>query len=153
MPEITDEGFFNSYQIFSPSGNLALLYRKNHLYRSDFSWAKSGGSVYPILETSFGKIGILICHDVTYRESFNNYINNDIDFLIIGTNWIGKKSIHYYLIRNDLNIRPIFISDRKGQEDNVLFHGNTSVIDNLGVCGTSTIANKYTGIIYLHVND
>jgi len=153
LPEISEEGFFNSYQIFNPSGKLVLLYKKNHLYGADFSWAKKGNFGYPILETDFGKIGVLICHDVTYKESFKDYINHKINFLIIGTNWIGDRSIHYYLIRNDLNIRPIFISDRKGQEENLVFHGNTSVIDKLGVCGISRIVNKYNGIIYLHINE
>lgn len=86
LPEITQEGFFISYYIFTPLGNLVLIYRKNYLYGSDYHWAKSGNNNYPILKTKFGNIGFLICHDITFKESVNAYFDNNVNFLIVGTN-------------------------------------------------------------------
>jgi len=152
LVDIKEKQLYNSYQIFNPSGELILLYRKNHLYQTDFLWAKSGDSSYPIFESFFGKIGVLICHDIVYKESFRKYIQNNVNFLIIGTNWIGDRSIHHYLTNNDIPIQSIYISDRKGSEDNIKFHGNTSVIDGMEIYFPSTIQNKYNGLIYLHIN-
>lgn len=144
---------FNSYNIFTPNGTV-YNYNKNHLYGSDFNWAKSGKG-YPILSTHFGKIGALICHDVVYKESFQTYLDNDIDMLIIGTNWIGKTPITKYLTKYTNNFSAIFISDRKGIEDNIKFIGNTSVIDknNKFIPSIFTIKSNIRGIFYLFISD
>lgn len=145
------EKLFNSYQIFTPTG-LVYTYNKKHLYGSDFNWAKDGID-YPILNTRFGKIGALICHDVVYRESFITYLKNDVNILIIGTNWIGETPITKYLTNYLKRFSAIFISDRRGFENNIEFMGNTSVIDQNGIYTPIKIIDDIKGIIYLFISD
>ena len=153
LPETNHGLFYNSYKIYSPDSDSVFTYRKNHRYGSDFNWAAGGGGKYPIFESKFGKIGVLICHDVVYDESFITYIKNNVKFLIIGTNWIGDSKIYDYLMDKSRHFKTIFISDRKGMERDIIFHGNTFVMDANGISEPKPIAGKYRGILYNAIND
>ncbi len=144
---------FNSYVVFGPSGGIVLNYRKNHLFGSDLDWAKSGDGQYPYFESRFGKIGVLICHDVVYRESFVNYETNKVNFVIIGTNWIGSAPIHRYIRQAGLGDAVFFISDRKGHEHGIPFNGNTSVLTKDRIFSPYHITGRHKGIVYLYMAD
>jgi predicted amidohydrolase len=148
LVDISNSKLHNSYQIFDPYGERVLVYYKNHLFGSDYNWAEAGSS-YPFFRAKFGNIGVLICHDVVYDESFENYNMNDVDFLIVGTNWIGEQTIHRH-IQKHYKKGTVLISDRKGREKDTVFYGNTSVIKGNHIIYPTIIANKYRGVIFLH---
>ncbi|MFH2013127.1 MAG: nitrilase-related carbon-nitrogen hydrolase [Pseudomonadota bacterium] len=149
LADISNNKLYNSYQIFDPYGEQVLLYYKNHLFGSDYNWAEAGSS-YPFFSAKFGNVGVLICHDVVHDESFEDYKTNNVDFLIIGTNWIGEQTIHRYIQKN-FKKGPVFISDRKGKEGDTVFQGNTSVIKDNHIYYPVDITNKYRGVIFLHI--
>lgn len=148
---INNGTLYNSYQIYSPHG-LIYTYNKNHLYGSDWNWAEKG-TTYPVIETDFGKIGVLICHDVVYKESFKSYLNKNVNMLIVGTNWIGKTPISHYLHKYLNDNLTFFVSDRKGKEKNTEFIGNTSIISSGQSLLPKQIEDGITGVIYLHASD
>lgn len=152
MVENGNNRLYNSYYIFSPLGEIILKYRKNNLYGSDFNWASDGDSNYPILNMPFGKIGVLICHDVVYPKSFTFYKQAGVNFFIVGTNWIGDVPIHNYLKNEMYENATFFISDRKGEENDIVFKGNTSVFTQNNTYYPYKIKDKYRGIIYLFIN-
>jgi pyroglutamyl-peptidase len=140
---------YNSYQIYTPEGEI-YTYHKQHLYGSDYYWATPGRE-YPIMSTHFGKVGALICHDVVYDDSFQEYLKQKVPFLIVGTNWIGTTPITHYLMKYRESNLTIFVSDRKGSENGIDFLGNTIVLDRYNTYQPNEICSGIRGIVYLFI--
>lgn len=58
---------FNSGVLFSRRGQIAGIFDKVHLAVSEMR--VTAGSTYPVFETDFGRLGILICWDMQYPEA------------------------------------------------------------------------------------
>ena len=57
---------YNTAVLIDRRGQLAGKYRKVYLPREEFEGGLTPGMDYPVFETDFGKIGIMICWDVQY---------------------------------------------------------------------------------------
>lgn len=58
---------YNTGVLVGPDGYVG-KYRKNGLNPSDILWFKPGNTGYPVFDTEFGKVTMLICYDDTYWE-------------------------------------------------------------------------------------
>lgn len=59
---------YNSAVLLGPSGELVGKYRKVCLPREEIEAGLTPGSEYPVFDTRFGKLGIMICWDVQFPE-------------------------------------------------------------------------------------
>ena len=59
---------YNTAVLIDRRGQLAGKYRKVYLPREEFEGGLTPGMDYPVFETDFGKIGIMICWDVQYAD-------------------------------------------------------------------------------------
>jgi predicted amidohydrolase len=59
---------YNSAALIGPSGTLG-VYRKVHLYDRENLFFEPGDLGFPVFDTPFGKIGMMICFDWIYPES------------------------------------------------------------------------------------
>jgi len=59
---------YNSAALIAPDGTLAGVYRKTCLPRSEIDGGIAPGSEYPVFDTSFGKLGVMICYDGFFPE-------------------------------------------------------------------------------------
>jgi predicted amidohydrolase len=59
---------FNVAALLSPEGKLAGKYRKVALPRSEISGGVSPGNEYPVFDTRFGKLGMMVCYDGFFPE-------------------------------------------------------------------------------------
>ena len=58
--------YFNTAVLMGPDGEIACHYRKLNLWPpGDATWAQSGDLGLGLCETPFGKLGLLICYDLT----------------------------------------------------------------------------------------
>jgi len=60
---------YNTAVLIDRNGNLAGKYRKVSLPQEEFDGGVTPGNSFPVFETDFGKIGLMICWDVTFPES------------------------------------------------------------------------------------
>lgn len=67
--EGTDEGNFNTSYYINAEGEVIGMYRKNHLYPTEYKFL-SPGTEAPVFETEYGKAGIVICWDMLFPEIF-----------------------------------------------------------------------------------
>lgn len=59
---------YNTAALLGPDGNLVGKYRKVTLPRSEIDGGIAPGSDYPVFETRFGKLGMMICYDGFFPE-------------------------------------------------------------------------------------
>lgn len=58
-----ESDFYNACVLISTTGEVIGKYRKSHIPPIESTTLKSGGFDFPVFETEFGKIGILICYE------------------------------------------------------------------------------------------
>jgi predicted amidohydrolase len=59
---------YNTAVLIDRWGRVAGRYRKVHLPREEIEWGVTPGESYPVFDTDFGRIGMMICWDVQYAE-------------------------------------------------------------------------------------
>lgn len=59
---------YNTAVLIDRKGNLAGRYRKTSLPREEIDGGVTPGNAFPVFDTDFGRIGIMICWDVTFPE-------------------------------------------------------------------------------------
>ena len=62
------EVVYNTAVLIDRKGNLAGKYRKVSLPREEIDGGITPGNSFPVFDTDFGKIGMMICWDVTFPE-------------------------------------------------------------------------------------
>lgn len=68
MPEREGHLLYNAAVLVGPDGNLVGKYRKMVITSGEARAGTTPGSDYPIFETRFGKLGMMICYDLFFPE-------------------------------------------------------------------------------------
>ena len=63
---------YNTAILLDRAGRVAGKYRKVYLPREEIEGGVTPGNSYPVFETDFGKIGMMICWDVQYADPARN---------------------------------------------------------------------------------
>lgn len=66
--ERENTAIYNTAVLIDREGRLAGKYRKVYLPREEIEGGLTPGSHYPVFQTDFGKVGIMICWDVEYPD-------------------------------------------------------------------------------------
>lgn len=80
---------YNTAALLSPDGALVGKYRKVTLPRPEVDWGVVPGNEYPVFNTRFGKVGMMICYDGFFPEVARKLSNNGaevIAFPVAGCN-------------------------------------------------------------------
>ena len=70
MLELDGGKTYDTAVLIDRQGRIAGKYRKTHLPLAEFEDGETPGSEYPVFDTDFGRIGILICWDFVFPEAF-----------------------------------------------------------------------------------
>jgi predicted amidohydrolase len=70
MLELDDGKTYDTAVLVDRDGRIAGKYRKTHLPLAEVEDGETPGNEYPVFETDFGRIGILICWDFVFPETF-----------------------------------------------------------------------------------
>ena len=70
VPIIERDGHvvYNSAALVGPDGGVVGVYRKVCLPREEYNRGVCAGTTFPVFQTRFGKVGIMICWDVHFPE-------------------------------------------------------------------------------------
>ncbi len=84
-----DENIYNSALLFGPDGELLSIFDKVHLPAGEEKVVTPGDS-YPVIETDYGRIGMLVCWDLQYPEAAREVALGGADLIACPT-WGWEK--------------------------------------------------------------
>ncbi|MEO3934287.1 nitrilase-related carbon-nitrogen hydrolase [Micrococcaceae bacterium Sec7.4] len=78
---------YNSAALIGPDG-VAAVYRKVHLWGWEKSLYAPGNLGFPVTATPFGRIGMGICYDAWFPETFRSSALAGADVVCLPSNWV-----------------------------------------------------------------
>lgn len=116
------------------------VYRKTHLWNREKRFFTAGVKAPPIVDTGFGRVGVLICYDLEFPEMARSLAIRGADLIAVPTNWAldarpyGDEPPQVMLARAAARTNHIYIAcaDRSGRERDQDFTGGSAVIDTAG---------------------
>lgn len=87
MAERAQERLYNAAVVLGPDGYLG-TYRKLHLWGRENLFFAPGDSGLPVFETEWGRLGVLICYDGWFPETYRLLAMQGADVVAVPTNWV-----------------------------------------------------------------
>jgi predicted amidohydrolase len=137
--ELCEGKLYNSAAIVGPGGLVGNA-QKHNLYGSDQLWAQPSEAPGPCVITPAGRLGVLICKDVSnrYRESYlfhqpahRFYRQGSVDTIAVLTNWgpqYGYPDSAWVDLVEETRANVV-VANRVGVERDMSFKGGSCVID------------------------
>ena len=144
--ESSDDGaVYNSAAIIDATGVLA-LYRKAHLWNTEKTCGFSAGNEHPpIIDTMFGRLGLMICYDLEFPEWVRPVALAGAELLCAPVNWPlsarpnNERPGELVRVQADAAVNRMFIAiaDRVGSERGQDWLGGSMIVDPDGYPVTS----------------
>ena len=83
---------YNTAVLIDRSGKVAGSYRKTHLPREEWEAGLTPGDSYPIFETDFGKVGLMICWDLQFPEPWRALGLQGAELILLPI-WGGSETL------------------------------------------------------------
>lgn len=87
FPERDDGALYNSAFMAVPGG-ASVVYRKAHLWDQEALHFQPGNRGFPVVDTKWGRLGMLICYDGWFPESYRSLAYQGVDIVCVPTNWV-----------------------------------------------------------------
>ena len=78
---------YNSAVVLGPSGYIG-TFRKVHLWAAENLFFEPGDLGFPVFKTPIGRIGVAICYDGWFPETFRLQALQGADIVCVPTNWV-----------------------------------------------------------------
>jgi predicted amidohydrolase len=140
FPERDGSRLFNSAFMALPDGTHA-VYRKVHLWDEEALYFEPGDLGFPVVQTRYGRIGMLICYDGWFPESYRTLALGGADLVCVPTNWVpipgqraGEPAMATVLTMAAAHSNAIAIAaaDRVGVERGQEFIGQSLIASHTG---------------------
>ena len=92
LPEKAEKLVYNVAVLLGPDGKVVGKYRKVTLPREEIARGIAPGDEYPVFETRFGKVGMMICYDVFFPEVARELAMNGAEVLALPI-WGGNPRL------------------------------------------------------------
>jgi N-carbamoylputrescine amidase len=136
ITELAGDRLYNSAIVTGPDGAVG-TYRKAHLWGRENLFFAKGDLGFPVFDTALGKVGVAICYDGWFPETFRRLALAGAEIVCIPTNWVpmpdqpaGEAAMANVLHRAAAHSNGIFIAcaDRIGVERGQPFEGQSLII-------------------------
>lgn len=153
---------FNKSYLISPLGDILLEHRKVHLYDVDFKELKTKeskvfdpGNSFNVVDTPFGKIGILICYDIRFPEAMRCLAVKGAEIVLVPAafNTISGTAHWSIFFRTRAVENQLYVlAASPARDSNALYkaYGHSFIIDPWG--GVMTEAGIDEEIIYANLS-
>ncbi|MET4781314.1 nitrilase-related carbon-nitrogen hydrolase [Glaciihabitans sp. UYNi722] len=130
-----DSELFNSAAMVDADG-VRTVYRKVHLWDQEKRYFTPGNEAPPVVQTSHGRVGVMICFDLEFPEWTRIAALGGADILAVPTNWpymerpAGERvaEVQIAMAMARINHMAIVCADRSGIERGVAWNEGSSII-------------------------
>lgn len=81
---------FNELYALDRDGSLVHTYQKMYPWRTEEGVSPGSRDQVPVIQTDFGKIGLLNCYDITFTEPVRRVVEAGAEILFFPANWFDK---------------------------------------------------------------
>lgn len=128
---------YNTAVLIDRQGRLAGKYRKVYLPREEFEHGLTPGNSYPVFDTDFGRIGIMICYDVFFGDPAKALAAQGAEMILLPI-WGGDETLakaraienRIFLVTSGYD-HPTYIMDPDGERLSVAQERGTSAISTI----------------------
>ena len=151
---------YNSAVVVGPWGYVG-TFRKMHLWNAENLFFEPGDLGFPVFRTPIGRIGVAICYDGWFPETFRLQALQGADIICVPTNWVpipgqepGRQAMANILHQAAAHVNSIFIAcaDRVGLERGQAFEGQSVIVGPTGWLVAGPASREAEEIIYARVN-
>ena len=137
--ELNEGKLYNSAAIVGPTGLVANV-QKHNLFGSDMLWSEASECMAPVVITRAGRLGALICRDITnnFRQSYKFYNplhrfykKGSVDTIALPTNWgekFGYPDASWVELVEEVDCNLV-IANRVGIERDMHWKGGSAIVD------------------------
>ena len=142
--------YYNTAVLIGPEG-VSRAYRKSHAFIAEPRWAAESADAPPIVDTPYGRLGLLICADADYVEPARLLGVAGCDVALFPTCWLDEKApAPGWIARAYENGMYFVAADRFGLERGIQFSGGSCVLDPDGAI--MAMRDSGEGIVYGEVD-
>lgn len=135
---------FNTAVVVDSQGQKQAVYRKVHLFDTDFvkesDKMSAGSEPLPVVDTPFGRMGVAICYDLRFPEFARAAAVQGADVLVYPAAWVdGPRKVDQWrallaarAIENELFVAGLSRCDRAFGEAKRNYAGHSAVFGPLG---------------------
>lgn len=96
--ETASNRFYNTQALLSPSGELVAHHRKKALWPpGDATWCSQGDRPAQVVDTEFGRLGLMICYD--YNVMPSKLKDRGADMVLYSVGWYGPNEKNWFTVR------------------------------------------------------
>ncbi len=121
---------FDTAVLIGPDGELIGEYRKVHL-KGEERMTFRAGFKYPVFETKFGNVGLLLGYDIAFPEAARSLALDGADLVVVCANWEKPRNDEwrtYVLARAYENSCFIAAANRVGEDVTYSFIGDSMIV-------------------------
>jgi predicted amidohydrolase len=127
---------YNAAVVIGPAGCIG-TFRKVHLWNAENLYFEPGNLGFPVFKTPIGRIGVAICYDIWFPETFRLQALKGADIVCVPTNWVpipgqapGREAMATVLTMAAAHSNSMFIAcaDRVGVERGQPFEGQSVIV-------------------------
>ncbi|TDK41397.1 nitrilase family protein [Antarcticimicrobium luteum] len=159
LAEAAGGTFYNSAMLCGPDGYIG-TYRKMHLWYRENLFFEKGNLGLPVFDTPLGRIGIAICYDGWFPETFRQLAVKGAEVICVPTNWVPMpdqdpqdEAMSNILHQAAAHSNGLFIAcaDRVGTERGQPFIGQSLIIDATGWPLAGPASHENEDILYAQI--
>ncbi len=136
LPEIEKDRIYNTMVFIDVDGKIKGKYKKLHLFRltGEHLYYSAGNKIVTV-DSSFGRIGLMICYDLRFPELARALNLKGVQMIVVSAQWPESRKEHWKtLIKARAIENQLFMvcSDRTGIDDGLQFPGTSMIVDPMG---------------------
>ncbi len=136
LPEKEKDQIFNTMVFIDVDGKIKARYRKLHLFRltGEHLFYTAGNDIV-IIDSSLGRIGLLICYDLRFPELARSLFLQGAQMIVVSAQWPESRKEHWKtLVKARAIENQLFMvcSNRTGMDEDLRFPGMSLIVDPMG---------------------
>lgn len=160
IAEREQDRLFNSAIVTGPIGFIG-KFRKIHLWGEENLFFEPGNLGFPIFHTPLGRIGVMICYDGWFPESYRLLAMQGADIVCVPTNWIplpgqdpSREAMANILAMASAHSNSLFVAaaNRVGTERGQPFIGQSLIVSHTGWPVAGPASAQEEEIIFAELN-